>query len=74
MTVSNCGSKPYLIEIDRFVTQHQKAATIRRSLIDKITLHPGEKRGELSIERHGDFASAEGGDSVRCYKKVGCEG
>lgn len=35
----------------------QKAATILRTLIDKIVLHPGEKRGELDIELHGDIAA-----------------
>ena len=35
----------------------QKAATILRSLIDKIVLHPKEGRGNLDIELHGDIAA-----------------
>ena len=37
-------------------TRHE-AVTILRSLIDKIVLHPGEKRGELHIELHGELAA-----------------
>jgi hypothetical protein len=28
-----------------------------RSLIDKIVLHPGTKRGEMKVELHGKLAS-----------------
>ena len=35
----------------------RKAATILRSLIDKIVLIPGEGRGKLDIELHGDIAA-----------------
>jgi len=37
-------------------TRHE-AVTILRSLIDKIVLHAGEKRGELHIELHGELAA-----------------
>jgi len=35
----------------------QQAIGILRSLIDKIVLHPGTKRGELAIELHGQLAA-----------------
>ena len=35
----------------------QQAISILRSLIDKIVLHPGAKRGELGIELHGQLAA-----------------
>jgi site-specific DNA recombinase len=35
----------------------QKAATILRTLIDKIVIHPKPKRGEFDIEFHGDIAA-----------------
>lgn len=36
--------------------RHQ-AIQILRTLIDKIVLHPGENRGEIHIELHGDIAA-----------------
>ena len=35
----------------------QEAIVILRSLIDRIVLHPGKKRGELTIELRGQLAS-----------------
>ena len=35
----------------------QQAMSILRSLIDKIVLHPGARRGELGIELHGQLAA-----------------
>ena len=37
-----------------------EAITILRSLIDKIVLHPGDKRGELAVELRGQMASIVG--------------
>jgi hypothetical protein len=35
----------------------QQAIAILRSLIDKIVLHPGKRRGEITVELHGQLAS-----------------
>jgi site-specific DNA recombinase len=35
----------------------QEAASILRSLVDKIVLHPGQRRGDMAIELHGQIAS-----------------
>ena len=37
-------------------TRHE-AINILRTLIDRIVLHPGEGRGEMAIELHGDLAA-----------------
>ncbi len=35
----------------------QEAVPLLRALIDKVVLHPGEKRGELTVEMHGQMAA-----------------
>ncbi len=43
--------------LNRDPETRSQAVAILRSLIDRIVLHPGEKRGELTIELHGQLAS-----------------
>ena len=57
-----------------------KAAPILRTLIDEIVLHPGDKRGKMSIEVYGEpsalflLASEAPAPAANCMDKFGSGG